>query len=129
MSILPGIVFHGAGNMYAGNWTTGLGLFIVGTAGAAAAVYEVGQDRTALQNDFSNSGSGVSIPDDLSPLVGNLGIILVGTVAFFWTGWDDLAGCGMAVDRYNKQLDEDKGTVSMLPANGGGALLTYNKSF
>lgn len=130
LAIFPGIAIHGAGNMYAGSWMKGLGLFVVGTGGAYLAYDQANAGYNEIQSTFTNlhnnGNSGISL--DYSGVFGRIGLILVGTAAFIWTGWDDIAGCGIAVDEYNKRADDAAAHVELLPTNGG-AVLAYTNRF
>jgi hypothetical protein len=128
IAIVPGVVVHGAGHMYAGSWMKGLGLFAL----EGGSVYELLQVRghgnfQALGNQMGNG----KIPTDLSGAETDAGIALVAGFGFLWAWFDDISGAGVAVDEYNKR--QDQGTAShaqlqMLPVQGG-AMLALNTRF
>ena len=131
LAFIPGIAIHGVGHMYAGSWVKGVGLFLVGSGGAAIAAYEGVHgydDIKTLVNDVN----GGSIPTDLSPALSKIGIIVVGTASFLFTWFDDMSGAPLAVDRYNKRIDDatenSHAELNVLPTSGG-AQLVYTAKF
>jgi hypothetical protein len=130
LAIIPGIALHGVGHMYAGAWEEGLGLFIVGTAGGYMAYDQANGGWSDIQNVINSfSQKKGQVPEDFSDGYSRLGLVLVGAVAFIWSGWDDLAGAGTAVDEYNQKIDNAaQAHVELLPANGG-AMMAYTKRF
>ena len=129
LAFIPGFAIHGVGHMYAGSWVKGTGLFLLGSGGAAIAAYEAVHGYDDIQSMVNDAKDG-SIPTDLSPALSKVGIILVGTAAFLFTWWDDMAGAPIAVDRYNKRADEaaPHAELNVLPTNGG-AQLVYTAKF
>jgi TM2 domain-containing membrane protein YozV len=127
LAIFPGTIFHGAGHMYAGSWIKGVGLLVIGTAGALVAYNQYSAGYNDIQNLMSSSSGG--IPEDLSGAYGRLGPILVGTMAFLWSGWDDMAGAGIAAEEYNRKLDQSLRTQIQIVPRDGGAQVALSTHF
>jgi hypothetical protein len=128
LATLPGFAVHGLGHMYAGSWTKGLGLFVVGTAGGAIAYSQAmaGYDDVSKLGKDNNG----EVPTDLSGAYSRIGPILVGTMAFLWTYFDDISGSAIAVGKYNERVDQAGGrTGLMLQPRGDGAQLALTKRF
>jgi TM2 domain-containing membrane protein YozV len=128
LAFFPGMLIHGTGHMYAGSWIKGLGLLAIEGAGVGVAAYQISTGITDIQN-MTNSNNG-SIPTDLSPAYSRIGVILVGTVAFFFTWFDDMSGAPIAAMEYNKRADQaaSRAELHLLPVNGG-ARLVYSAKF
>lgn len=128
LAVVPGIVVHGSGHMYAGAWMKGLGLFAI--EGACVAVgYDSVRRGVDSYNAMNNAGS---IPTDLSPVLTDAGVAFVTGMGFLWTWWDDMAGAGIAADQYNRRQDQASQVselqMHLVPARGG-ALLALSSRF
>jgi hypothetical protein len=122
LAIIPGIAFHGVGHVYAGSYMKGFGLMAL-----EGACVGVGYNAVRISVDNANAlNQSGGIPSNLSPYLTNGGVALVTGLGFLWTWWDDMAGCGIAVDEYNKRQDEAAASNAMhlqlLPAPGGAML-------
>ena len=128
LAVVPGIVVHGSGHLYAGAWMKGLGLFAI--EGACVAVgYDSVRRGVDSYNAMNNAGG---IPTDLSPMLTDAGVAFVTGMGFLWTWWDDMAGAGIAADQYNRLQDQaaqvSELQMHLVPARGG-ALLALSSRF
>lgn len=128
LSVVPGVVVHGSGHMYAGAWMKGLGLFALEGASSYVAYDSIRRGSDTFNTLFN----GNTVPTNLTGAYSDAGVALVAGMAFFWTWWDDIAGSGIAVEQYNKRQDEAAGLGSvhmqLMPAPGG-AMLALNRRF
>jgi hypothetical protein len=131
LAFFPGVVIHGAGHMYAGSWMKGLGLLAV--EGVSAAVVansiSVGADDIKSITSSASGGSGVKLPTDLSGGYTQVGIIVVGTMAFLWTWLDDMAGAPIAANEYNRIADQKSQTTLHLVPRSNGAQVALSTNF
>jgi hypothetical protein len=125
LAFFPGVAVHGAGHMYAGSWMKGLGLLAIETASVAVAVNSVGGISGAA-NVYSG---GKSVPTDISAIEINAGAIVVSSMAFLWTWFDDMAGAPIAVSEYNKIQDQKTTAQLQLTPKGDGAVLALSTNF
>ena len=128
LAVIPGIAIHGTGHMYAGSWMKGVGLLAVeGVAiGVAANAISSGtNDIAALGNGLSNG----KFPTDVSGAYTKSGILIVSTMAFLWTWWDDMAGSPIAVNEYNKLVDEKSQAHLRLQPRLDGVELALSTKF
>jgi hypothetical protein len=128
LAFFPGFLVHGAGHMYAGSWMKGLGLLTiegVSTVVVANSVIDGRDDIKAIADGVSNH----NIPTNLSGGYTKVGIILVGTMAFLWTWFDDMAGAPVAANEYNHLADEKSQTTLRLEPNSNGVQVALSTHF
>jgi TM2 domain-containing membrane protein YozV len=128
LAVFPGIAVHGAGHMYAGSWMKGLGLLVIEGAavGIAANTIVTGTDDIQkLANGMSNG----QFPTDVSAAFSKSGILIVSTMAFLWTWFDDMAGAPVAANEYNKLVDEQSEAHLRLQPRLDGVELALSTEF
>jgi hypothetical protein len=119
LAFFPGVAVHGAGHMYAGSWMKGLGLLAIEAASAAVIV----KSASGLGDAANVFSGGKSVPTDISGVEINVGTMVVSSMGFLWSWFDDMAGAPIAAGEYNK-IQDQKSTaqLELVPGNHGAQL-------
>ncbi len=133
LAFIPGIVVHGTGHFYAGHWMKGLGLLTI-EAASIAVIYGQANDAIKAVDAMNANSKNGQISMDVSQAYSTLGIVMVGTMAFLYSWFDDMAGAPIAAKEYNRKADEaasqagSQSRMIVAPVPNGG-LVAFTRSF
>lgn len=111
LAFFPGVAVHGAGHMYAGSWMKGLGLLAIEGVALGIGIPTAINGADRIQKAFEGAGNGSTA--DAGDSFRDVGIVLVCTMAFLWTWFDDMAGAPIAANEYNRLADEAAAQTGM----------------
>lgn len=129
LAFLPGVAVHGAGHMYAGSWMKGLGLLAIEGAALGIGIPTAINGADRMQKAFNGVGDGAGLTD-AGDSFRDVGIVLVSTMAFLWTWFDDMAGAPIAANEHNRLADEQAAQADLkISPSGDGVSVALVQRF